>query len=152
MDSESECSDTVLFDKTEILSVCLLSVCPSFMLLTRPRLPRLTYQLPNTINPLFSYFRFVITSLCSGQLAFCSRLKMKKWRKLEQHSTENHSTNNSVGRAADLHSGGHGFKSNWWTVFFPNIMLFAYKFFKIQLSYHCYFAFQERIKSGLEWN
>jgi len=30
-------------------------------------------------------------SKCGDQLAFYSRLKMKKWRKLEQRSIENHS-------------------------------------------------------------
>ena len=69
--------------------------------------------------------------LCDGQLAFCSGLKTKKWRELEQHSIENHSTNSSMGRAADLHSGGSGFESSWWIVFFfLNVILFAYTFLK----------------------
>ena len=65
-----------------------LSICLSVMLLTHLGLPTLTYQLPNTINPSSSY---VIASECGDQIAFCSGLKMKKWRKLEQHSIENHS-------------------------------------------------------------
>jgi len=61
------------------------------MLLTLLGLPTSPYQLPNTINLSFSYFKFVIASECGDHIAFCSRLKMKKWRKLEQHSIENHS-------------------------------------------------------------
>ena len=71
---------------------------------------------------------------CNGQLAFCSRLKTKKWRELEQHSIENHSTNSSKGRAADLHSGGRGFESSWWTVFFFECHTFCIHFLKF--SFH----------------
>ena len=83
--------------------------------LTRLGLPTLTYQLPNTINPSSSYFKFT-ASLCGDQLAFCSHLK--KWRKLKQHSMENHSTDSSMVSATDLDSGGCGFESCWWTEFF----------------------------------
>ena len=38
--------------------------------------------------------------------------------KLKQHSIKTYSSNSSMGRATDLHSGGHGFKSSWKTVFF----------------------------------
>ena len=61
------------------------------ILLTCLGLPKSTYQLPNTINPSSSYYKFVIVSECGDQIAFCSGLKTKKWRKLEQHSIENHS-------------------------------------------------------------
>ena len=71
-------------------SVCL-SVCLSVTLLTRLELLTWTYQLPNTINPSSSYFKFVTASKCGDQIAFCSGLKTKKWRKLKQHSIENHS-------------------------------------------------------------
>ena len=67
------------------------SVCLSVTLLTRLGLLTSTYQLPNIINPSSSYFKFVTTSECGDQITFCSRLKMKKWRKLEQHSIKNHS-------------------------------------------------------------
>jgi len=49
------------------------------------------YQLPNIKNPSSSSFKFVTANKCGDQFAFYSRLKMKKWRKLEQHSIENHS-------------------------------------------------------------
>ena len=72
-------------------SICRLQVCPSVMPITHLRLSTSTYQLPNIINPSSSYFKFVTTSECGDQIPFCSRLKTKKWRKLEQHSIENHS-------------------------------------------------------------
>ena len=75
--------------KAEKLSICL-SVCLFVTPLTHLELSTWTYQLPNTINPSSSYFEFVTASKCSDQIAFCSGLKTKKWRKLEQHSIENH--------------------------------------------------------------
>ena len=68
-----------------------LSVRLSITLITRLKLPTSTYQLCNIINPSSSYFKFVTTSECGDQIVFCSGLKTKKWRKLEQHSIENHS-------------------------------------------------------------
>jgi len=67
------------------------SICLSVTLLTRLGLPTSTYQLPNIINPSSSYLKFVTASECIDQITFCSRLKMKKWRKLKQHSIKNHS-------------------------------------------------------------
>ena len=64
------------------------SVCLSVTLLTCLGLSTLPYQLPNIKNPSLSSFKFVTASKCG---AFYSRLKTKKWRKLEQHSIENHS-------------------------------------------------------------
>ena len=55
------------------------------------RLPTSTYQLLNIINPSSSYFKFVTASECSDQIAFCSGLNTKKWRKLKQYSIEYHS-------------------------------------------------------------
>ena len=72
--------------KAEILSVCL-----SVILLTRLELLTSLYQLPNNKNPSSSSFKFVTMSKCGDQLALYSRLKMKKWRKLEQRSIKNHS-------------------------------------------------------------
>ena len=68
-----------------------LSVRPSVTPITHLGQPTVAYQLPNFINPSSSYFKFVTVSECSDQIAFCSRSKTKKWRKLEQHSIENHS-------------------------------------------------------------
>ena len=65
--------------KAEILSVCL-----SVTLLTRLGLSTSPYQLLKTINSSSFSFKFVTTSRCSDELAFYSRLKTKKWRKLEQ--------------------------------------------------------------------
>ena len=76
--------------KAEILSVCL-SVHLSVMLLTLLELSTSPYQLPNIKSPSSCSFKFVTASKCGDQLAFYSRLKTKKWRKLEQHSIENHS-------------------------------------------------------------
>ena len=76
--------------KAKILSV-YLSVHPSVTQLTHLGLSTSPYQLPNIKNPSSSSFKFVTASKCSDQLAFYSRLKTKKWRKLEQHSIENHS-------------------------------------------------------------
>ena len=67
------------------------SVCLSVTLITHLGQPTVIYQLPIIINPSSSYFKFVTVSECGDQIAFCSGLKTKKWRKLEQHSIENHS-------------------------------------------------------------
>jgi len=86
-----------------------------------------------------------------------SRLKTKKWRKFEQHYIENHSTDIAqwvvqltciqevtglnppgeqfffpkmiMGSATDLHSGGHGFESTWWTEFFSQKWYFLHACF-----------------------
>ena len=55
-----------------------LSVRLSVTLVTHLGLLTSTYQLPNIIYPSSPYFKFVTTSECSDQIAFCSRLKMKK--------------------------------------------------------------------------
>ena len=68
-----------------------LSVRLSVMPITHLGLQTSSYQLPNVIKPSSSYFKFVTTSECGDHLAFYSRLKTKKWRKLEQHFIENHS-------------------------------------------------------------
>ena len=64
---------------------------PSVTPITHLGLPTSPYQLPYSIHKSPSYFKFVTASECGDQVAFCSRLKMKKWRKLEQHFIENHS-------------------------------------------------------------
>ena len=68
-----------------------LSVCLSVMPITHLGLPTSPYQLLNIINPSSSNFKFVTASEFGDQVVFCSRLKTKKWRKLEQHSIKNHS-------------------------------------------------------------
>ena len=68
-----------------------LKSCLSVTLITCLGLTKSTYQLPNTINPLSSYFKFATASERGDQIAFSSRLKTKEWRKLKQHSIENHS-------------------------------------------------------------
>ena len=67
------------------------SVCLSVTLLILLGLSISPYQLPNVKNPSSSSFKFVTASKCGDQLAFYRRLKTRKWRKLEQHSIENHS-------------------------------------------------------------
>ena len=67
------------------------SVCPSVTLLIRLGLSTSQYQLLNIKNSSSPSFKFATASKCGDQLAFYSRLKTKKWRKLEQHSIENHS-------------------------------------------------------------
>ena len=64
---------------------------PSVTPITHLGLPTVTYQLSHITNPSSSYFKFVTVSKCSDQIVFCSRLNMKKWRKLKHHSIENHS-------------------------------------------------------------
>ena len=61
------------------------------LVLTHLGLPASTYQQPYIINPSFFYFKFVTKSECSDKIVFCSGLKAKEWRKLKQHSIENHS-------------------------------------------------------------
>ena len=83
------------FNQPTLESIYIKAEKPSVHLSVTPiahlRLLKSTYQLPNIINPSSSYFKFVTASECSDQIAFCSGLKTKKWRKLEQHSIENHS-------------------------------------------------------------
>ena len=61
-----------------------------YKLMTRLGLSTSPYQLPSIKNPSSSSSKFVTMNQCSDQLAFYSCLKTKKWRKLEQHSIENH--------------------------------------------------------------
>ena len=110
--------------KAEKPSVCL-SVTP----ITHLGRPTVTYQLPNIINPSSSYLKFVTMSECGDQIAFCSRLKTKKWRKLEQHSIENHSHMaqlvvqlTCIQEVVDSSPGGE-------QLFFLNINTFANTFF-----------------------
>ena len=67
------------------------SVCLSATPITTTQLLTSTNQLPHNINPSSSYFKFVNTSESGDQMALCSGLKTKKWRKLEQHFMENNS-------------------------------------------------------------
>ena len=96
----------------------ILSVYLSFTPITRLGLLRSTYQLPNTINPSFSYFKFVTASECGNQIAFYSKLKTKKWRKLKSNILLKTTAICSMGWANNLHSGGHRFEFSWWTDFF----------------------------------
>ena len=105
------------------------SVCLSVMPITHLGLPILPYQLPNIIKPSSSYFKFVTASECNDQVAFYSRLKMKKWRKLEQLSIENRSTDSSMGSSTDLYSGACGSNPVGEQIFFRKPILFAYMFF-----------------------
>jgi len=77
------------------------------MPLTRLELPTWTYQLPNTINPLSSYFKFVTASKCGDQIAFCSRLKTEEVEKTRATFHRKPQPYGSMGRATDVHSGGH---------------------------------------------
>ena len=113
-------------------SVCL-SVRPSVTPLTRLKLPTSTYQLPNIINPSSSYFEFVTVSECSDQIVFCSRLKTKKWRKLEQHSIENHSyMARSVVQLTCIQEVAGSNPGGEQLFFFLNINTFANTFFRNQ--------------------
>jgi len=85
----------------------ILSVTP----ITRLQLLTSTLQPSNAINLLSANFKFITSSSRSVQFALCSRLK-------KTLSNIPLSIYSPVNRAADLHSGGRGFKSSWWTVFF----------------------------------
>ena len=98
------------------------SVCPSITLINALGLLTSTYQLPNTIIPSSSYFKFVTMSECS---ALCSGLKTKKWRKLEQHFFENHSHLLAFRRSQARIQLVNRF-------FFQKSICFAYTVFKIQ--------------------
>ena len=67
------------------------SVCLSDTLITHLGLQSSTYHLLNIINPSSSSFKFVTVSECDNHITFCSWLETKKWRKIKQHSIENHS-------------------------------------------------------------
>ena len=89
------------------------------------------YQLPNIKNSSSLSFKFVTMSKCGDQLAFYSRLKMKKWRKLEQHSIKNHSHMaqsavqlTCIQEVVGLNPGGE-------QIFFLNINTFTNTFFRI---------------------
>ena len=111
--------------KAEKPSVCL-SVCLSVTPLTLLEPPTWTYQLPNIINPSSSYFRFVNTSKCSDQIAFCSGLKTNNWRKLEQHSIENHSRMAQWVEQLTCIQEVTGSNPAGEQIFFPKSILFAY--------------------------
>ena len=69
--------------KAEILSVCHAVNSPGTV--------EIAILIAYHQKPSSTSFKFVTTSQCGDQLAFYSCLKTKKWRKLEQHSIENHS-------------------------------------------------------------
>ena len=111
-----------------------LSICLSITLLTRLGQPTSTHQLPKTIKPSSSYFKFVIPSEFSDQIAFCSRLKTKKWRKLEQHSIKNHSHMAQWVEQLTFIQEVAGSNPAGEHIFFSKISTFCiHVFFKIQL-------------------
>ena len=130
-----------------------LSVRPSVTPITHLGQPSVTYQLPNVINPSSSYFKFVTVSECSDQIAFCSRLKTKKRRKLEQHSIENHShMAQSVVQLTCIQEVAGSNPCGEQLFFFWLSILFQTRFFRNQFWQLCYFAFQACIEAGLERN
>ena len=115
------------------LYVCL-SIQSFVTLITPLVLLTSTYQLSTIINSSFSYLKFVTTSECGDQIAFGSGLKTKKWRKLEQHSIENHSHMaqlleqlTCIQEVAGSNPGGEQI------FFFENKYFLHTRFFKIQL-------------------
>ena len=70
------------------LSVCLHSICVSQLSHELLHVSKWFLCLVKCL--LSGYFKFVITSWCGIQLFVCSGLKENNWRKLKQHSTENH--------------------------------------------------------------
>ena len=62
-----------------------LKSCSSVTLITQLGLSTSPYQLPNTRNSSSS-----LVNAVASLIVFCSRLKAMKWRKLKQHSIENH--------------------------------------------------------------
>jgi len=107
--------------RSDPLSPLILKVTP----ITRLGLPRSTYQLSNTINPPSSYFKSVTASECGDQIAFCSRLKTKKWSNIPSKTSVKPQPHGSMGRATDLHSGGRKFEFSRWTEFFLKINIFC---------------------------
>ena len=111
------------------------SVCLSITPITHLGQPIVTYQLPNIINPSSSYFKFVTASECGDQIVFCSGLKTKKWRKLEQHSIQNH--NHMAQWVEQLTCIQEVVGSNptgEQIVFFWTSILFAHTFFKLSFD------------------
>ena len=121
------------------------------MLSTPLRLSTSPYQLLNTKNPSSSSFKFVSASKCGDQLAFYNHLKTKKWRKLEQHSIENHShMAQSVVQLTCIQVAGSNPGGE--QIFFWISILLQTRFFRIQFWQHCYFTFQACIEAKLERN
>ena len=104
-------------------SVCM-SIHLSVTQITHLGLLRLTYQLPNTINQSSHY-----SSLSPWSITVISLRSAAGWRQrsgaIFHQKAQPYS---SMGRAADLHSGGSGFKSSWWTLVFSKINTFTCTF------------------------
>ena len=84
--------------------------------------------LPASLHkPIILLLQVCHCNLIQYQIAFCSGLKTKKWRKLEQ---------DSMGRATDLHSGGRGSNPASEQIFFSlkSIFLRSYTFLKFKFS------------------
>ena len=74
-------------------------------------------------------FKFVTASECGDQIVFCSGLKMKKWRKLKQHSIRNHSHMAQWVEQLTCIQEVAGSNPAGKQIFFRKSILFAYKFF-----------------------
>ena len=134
----------------------LKATCPSIKPITCLALPVLTHQLSNTKRSTSAYSRLVTASKCGVQFALCLGLKAKKWRKLKEHSVENHNTNCSIGRMTDLHSGGRWV---WVQVvhsfFFWKSHLFAYMSLKfssdITATWHSWTHQNGKLTTQIFW-
>ena len=117
-----------------IYKVEILSVCPSVTLLTRLWLLTLSHQLPDTVNPSSSSFKFV--SRVNAQATF-----HQKSQPLAQWLNQLTSIQEVVGSnpAGDQ-------------IFFRKSIFLHTCFFKSSFWKLCYLAFQARIEMGLERN
>ena len=101
-----------------------LKSCPSVCLSIRLSRRSLAWdcwnwlQLPNAVN-LLSLWGNALISLHSAAVEdeVVEKTRATFHRKPQPYS--------STGRAADMHSGGRGFKSSWWTLFFSKISTFC---------------------------
>ena len=118
--------------KAEKPSICL-SVRPSITPITPLGLPTSTYHLSTIIDASSSYFKFVTMCECSDQIAFCSGLKTKKWRKLEQHSIKNHSHMAQWVEQLTCIQEVTGSNPAGEQIFFRKSIHFAYTFLKLTL-------------------
>ena len=128
--------------KAKILSVCLSICLPVYHAVTHLGPSTSPYQLPNIKNPSSFSFKFVTASKYDDQLAFYSRLKTKKWRKLEQHSIENHSHITQLAVQLTCIQEIVGLNPGGEQIFFEYLLLQT----RFQ---HCFFTFQAHIEAKL---
>ena len=106
------------------------SVCLSITSITCLGLLRSKYHLPNH-KPII-----LLLQVCYCELMWyvLQRVEDKEVEKSWATFHRKPQLYSSTGNATDLHLGGRGFESNWWTDFFSKIILFGYTFLNLSFD------------------